>query len=63
MKVKQIFEVDLDDIDKDCLTLCVLTRKGVWVKLASIEITDSMVECYGMPLMLRFGNISDIQTT
>jgi len=54
MKVEQIHEVDFE-IESELLIIRALTRNGIWVPLASIKITESMVDCYRIPLILKFG--------
>jgi len=53
METKPVHEVYLND--DGCLEVWVLTRQGPWVQLASIEITESMQECYRIPLILKLG--------
>jgi len=53
MKAEQIFEVQLNG--DGCLEIWALTRQGPWVQLASVEITESMQECYRIPLVLKLG--------
>ena len=55
MKVEHIHEVDLNDFENEALVVRALTHNGVWVPLMSLKFSESMVDCYHIPLILKLG--------